>query len=141
MELDDALNKIEMGLVNPDAKEPALDYIIRDPLSNEHFLEHKKTGTMIHNYEKEMQRRRLTVKLKNAIFVVWLEVKESRSKPSMEEIIQGLIKKKKAEGHDEKAFNEARKKARKEKRERQRQEAMEKQKEADSHLASYISKD
>ena len=93
-----------MGLVNPDAKEPALDYIIRDPLSNEHFLEHKKTGTLIHNYEKEMRRRKLTVKLKNAIMVVWLEVKEARSKPSMEEIIRGLIKKKKEEGHDEKAI-------------------------------------
>ena len=112
------MNKVEMGLVNPDAKEPALDYIIRDPLSNEHFLEHKKTGTLIHNYEKEMRRRKLTVKLKNAIMVVWLEVKEARSKPSMEEIIRGLIKKKKEEGHDEKAFLEARKKARKEKRER-----------------------
>ena len=119
-ELDQALNKIEMVLVNPDAKEPALDYIIKDPLSNEHFLEHKKTGTMVHNYEKEAHRRKLTMKLKNAIMVVWLEVKESRSKPSMEEIIQGLIKKKREELHDEKAVLDAKKKERKEKRESKR---------------------
>jgi hypothetical protein len=73
--------------------------------------------------------------------VYWLEVKEARSKPSMEEIIQGLIKKKREEGHDEKAALEAKKKARKEKRESKRQEAMEKKKNADSAVASYISKD
>ena len=38
VELDDALNKLEAVLVNPDAKEPALDYIIRDPLSDRHYL-------------------------------------------------------------------------------------------------------
>lgn len=72
----------------------------------------------MHNYEKEIYRRKLTVKLKNAIMVYWLEVKQARSKPSMEEIIQGLIKKKKEESQDQQAFNEAKKKARKEKRER-----------------------
>ena len=82
-----ALNKTEIVLVNPDAKEPALDYIIRDPLSNVYYLENKQTGTMIHNSEREIHRRKLTVKLKNAIMVYWLEVKEARSKPSMEEII------------------------------------------------------
>ena len=44
----------------------------------------------------------------------------------MEEIIQGLIKKKREESQDERAFAERRKRARKEKRERQRLEAMEK---------------
>lgn len=114
------MNKTEIVLVNPDAKEPALDYIIRDPLSDKYYLQHNQSGTMIRNYEKEIHRRKLTVKLKNAIMVHWLEVKEARSKPSMEEIIQGLIKKKREEGHDEKAFLEAKKKARKEKREMKR---------------------
>lgn len=51
----------------------------------------------MHNYEKEIYRRKLTVKLKNAIMVYWLEVKQNRSKPSFEEIIKSLIKKKKEE--------------------------------------------
>jgi hypothetical protein len=33
-----------MILVNPDAKEPALDYIIRDPFSPEYYLEGKKNS-------------------------------------------------------------------------------------------------
>ena len=96
---------------------------------------------MIRNYEKEVHRRKLTVKLKNAIMVYWLEVKDARSKPSMEEIIQGLIKKKREEGTDEKEALEAKKKARKERREIKRLEALEKKKNADSAVQSYISKD
>lgn len=101
VELDTALTQTEMILVNPDAKEPALDYIIRDPFSHEYYLETKKDSVQMHNYEKEIYRRKLTVKLKNAIMVYWLEVKQARSKPSMEEIIQGLIKKKKEESQDQ----------------------------------------
>jgi hypothetical protein len=33
LELDQALTKLEIKLVNPNAKEPALDYIIKDPFS------------------------------------------------------------------------------------------------------------
>ena len=71
----------------------------------------------------------------------WLEVKKSRNKPSIEEIIKDLVAKKKEESQNLTAVNEAKKKARKEKRERARKEALEKQKEADSHLTSYISRD
>lgn len=52
---------------------------------------------MIHNYKEEEYRRKLTVKLKNAIMVYWLEVKKDRTKQSFEEIIKGLVEKKKAE--------------------------------------------
>jgi len=48
----------------------------------------------VHNYANEEYRRKLTVKLKNAIMVLWLEVKAQRSKPSMDEIIKGLLAKK-----------------------------------------------
>ena len=75
IELDQALLKQEMILVNPNAEEPALDYIIRDPYSEQHFLKHKKTGEVVLNYEREIYTRKLTVKLKNAIMVHWLKVK------------------------------------------------------------------
>ena len=81
------------------------------------------------------------MKLKNAIMQIWLEVKESRNKPSIEEVIKNLVAKKKEDSQNVSAINEAKKKARKEKRERLRREALEKQKEADSHLTSYISRD
>lgn len=45
--LDVALTDKEIQLVNPDAKEPALDYIIRDPYSHQHFLKHMLTGKVI----------------------------------------------------------------------------------------------
>lgn len=76
-----------MILVNPNAKEPALDYIIRDRFSQAHYFEHKESGLLVHNYKEEQYRRKLTVKLKNAIMVHWLEVKKKREKPSMQETI------------------------------------------------------
>jgi len=78
-------------------KEPALDYIIKDPYTNTCFYKHKKTKALIHNYQEEYRRRLLTVKLKNAIMVYWLEVKNSRAKPSFEEIIKTLTAKRRAE--------------------------------------------
>ena len=42
-ELEDALTKVEIALVNPEACEPALDYIIRDPFSDRHYMENNKT--------------------------------------------------------------------------------------------------
>lgn len=80
-DLDKALEKKEMVLVNPNAKEPALDYIIKDPVCREYFLRLKtrqaKAGkkTVQHDYKREEEANRLTVKLKNAIMVYWLEVK------------------------------------------------------------------
>lgn len=77
--------------MNPNAKEPALDYIIKDRFSQSHYFKHSKTGHVVHNYKEEEYRRKLTVKLKNAIMVYWLEVKKARSKQSFEEIIKGLV--------------------------------------------------
>jgi hypothetical protein len=96
---------------------------------------------VIHNYKEEEYRRKLTVKLKNAIMVYWLEVKKDRNKQSFEEIIKGLVEKKKAESLDQQAANEQKKRERKERRDRLRQEAIEKQKEAEAHLTSYINRD
>jgi len=87
----------EMQLVNPNAREPALDYIIKDHYSNQQFWKSKKNGKLVHNYGNEEYRRKLTLKLKNAIMVLWLDVKKSRSKPSMEEIIKSLMAKKRHE--------------------------------------------
>ena len=101
VELGQALTKLEIKLVNPDAKEPALDYIIKDPFSQAHYFKHTKSGNVIHNYKEEEYRRKLTVKLKNAIMVYWLEVKKDRNKQSFEEIIKGLVEKKKAESLDQ----------------------------------------
>ena len=68
--------QVEILLVNPDAAEPALDYIIKDPYSQSHFFKHFKNGTLVHDYETEEHRRHLTVKLKNAIMHHWLNDKK-----------------------------------------------------------------
>ena len=81
---------------------------------------------MVHNYQEEQYRRKLTVKLKNAIMVHWLEVKKKREKPSMQETIQELLKRKRLDSLDEGAANEERKRAKKEKRERERLDKIEK---------------
>ena len=105
------------------------------------FYKHQKTGNVIHNYEEEEYRKKLTVKLKNAIMVYWLRIKKARKKPSFEEIIRSLQAKKKYEHQNAGAFKEAKKKMRKEKRDRLKQEALQKQMEAEAHLTSYINKD
>ena len=127
--------------MKPGVREPALDYIICDPYSHQYYFKNNQTKNLIHNYKEEYKRRLLTVKLKNAIMQIWLEVKNSRNKPSIEDFIKDLVAKKKEESQNISAVKEAKKKARKEQRERQRKEALEKQKEADSHLTSYISRD
>ena len=53
IELDHALLKQEVKMLNPNSREPALDYIIRDPYSQEHYYRHKKTGKLVHNYKDE----------------------------------------------------------------------------------------
>ena len=42
--LDEALTAQEVQLLNPNAREPALDYIIKDPYIHSVFWKHKKTG-------------------------------------------------------------------------------------------------
>lgn len=96
---------------------------------------------MIYDYRAQEQVRKLTLKLKNAIMIYWLKVKEARKKPSFEDIIKNLQKKKREEQNNVGAFKEARKRQRKEKREKLKQEALERQQEAEAHLTSYINKD
>ena len=43
IELDHALDKQEILLVKGNRREPAIDYIICDPYSNEHYLQNKRT--------------------------------------------------------------------------------------------------
>ena len=73
--------------------------------------------------------------------IYWLKVKESRKKPSFEDIIRHLLEKKEEEKINGGAFKDARKRQRKEKREKLKQEALERQQEAEAHLTSYINKD
>ena len=100
IELDEALQNQERILLNPNAKEPALDYIIVDPYIRTQFWLSNKHNQQYHNFAAEERRRKLTVKLKNAIMAVWLEVKASRERPSFEEIIKDLIKKQKENDKD-----------------------------------------
>ena len=141
IELDQQLTQKEMQLVNPNAREPALDYIIKDPYSNSHYFKNSKSGELVHDFKEEERRRKLTVKLKNAVMIHWLDVKQTRKKPSFDEIIQDLLKKRKHETGDVQQINEEKKRLRKERRERLKQEALEKQAEAESNLTSYINKD
>ena len=124
--------------MNPNAREPALDYIIHDPYSNEHFLVDKKSGILIHDYREEERRRALTVKLKNAVMIHWLDVKQTRTKPQIQDLIKNYMDKKKAQTENPQAYKDEKKKQRAEKKERLRKEALERQREADAHLTSYI---
>ena len=45
---------------------------------------------MTYDYREQEQVRKLTLKLKNAIMIHWLKVKEARKKPSFEDIIKTL---------------------------------------------------
>lgn len=140
-ELDEALYSQEYVLIQQMNADPKLDYIIRDPFCNQMFYKHQKTGNIILNYEEEEYRKKLTVKLKNAIMVYWLRIKKARKKPSFEEIIRSLQAKRKNELQNAVAFKEAKKKMRKEKRDRIKEEAQQKQIEAEAHLTSYINRD
>ena len=114
-ELDQALEQQEMLLVEGNRRELAIDYTIEDPLSNTHFKKHKVTGAKINDYPKEQYRQDLTVKLKNAIMVVWLDVKKERNKPSIDQLIKDFKEKQKGEKQ-----KDTLKRLRKEKREKQR---------------------
>lgn len=97
-DLDKALERKEMQLVNPNAKEPALDYIIKDPVCRQYFLRYKGKNAkqnVIHDFKKEEEANRLTVKLKNAIMIFWLEEKKKRKKKSFEQVIKEYIQTKK----------------------------------------------
>ena len=91
--LDQIMDTHEAWLVGGNRKEPAIDYIIQSPYSNQYFKMNNQTGELVHNYKKEMYRRKLTTQLKNAILVVWLDVKKERSKTNLEDIIKNLTAK------------------------------------------------
>lgn len=146
-DLDKALERKEMVLVNPNAKEPALDYIIKDPTCRQYYLKLKeknpKTGTqrVMHDYKREEEANRLTVKLKNAIMVFWLEEKNKRKKKSFEQVIKEYLETKKRQAENSEEYKEERKRMKREKKERQKQEDQQRKEEAEAHLTSYINKE
>jgi predicted house-cleaning noncanonical NTP pyrophosphatase (MazG superfamily) len=79
-------------------------------------MKNMKTGKVIHDFETEEYRRKLTVKLKNAIMVHWLDIKKSRSKPSFDEVISQLLAKRKAQRQNIVAYKEEKKRLHKEKK-------------------------
>tara|TARA_B110000285_G_scaffold177652_1_gene199607 strand:+ start:1027 stop:1452 length:426 start_codon:yes stop_codon:yes gene_type:complete len=81
------------------------------------------------------------LKLKNAVMVYWLKVKETRQKKSFEEIIKELQKKKKEERENVMAFKEAKKKERLEKKQIRKLEAIKIKEAEEAHITSYINKD
>ena len=102
-----------MKLVNPKRAEPALDYILKDPIGNKYFykngLSKSKEDEIQHNFEKESHIVKLNFKLKNAIVFHLLKVQEERNKPSMEDLILQLQKKKREEAADPVKAREAKK--------------------------------
>jgi signal-transduction protein with cAMP-binding, CBS, and nucleotidyltransferase domain len=68
--LDQIMDTHEAWLVGGNRKEPAIDYIIQSPFNKQYFKVNKQTGEKVYDYKKEMYRRKLTFKLKNAILVV-----------------------------------------------------------------------
>jgi energy-converting hydrogenase A subunit M len=125
-------------LVNPNAREPALDYINIDPYSNQHFLKNMRSGKMVHDYREEDRRRMLTVKLKNAIMICWLDVKMSRAKPNFEELIKNYISQRKQQAENPEFYKNMKKKEKLERKERLRLEEQEKKREVEAHLTSYV---
>lgn len=65
----------------------ALDYIIKVP----------RDKRQKRPFEVEIKRNLLTLKLKNAVMQKWLVVKEQRKKPTIKEILNLVLKKKKEE--------------------------------------------
>lgn len=91
IELDKALTRVEQVLIYENNEEPALDYIIRDPYHHTQFYVNKNDKKVkIHDYKEEENVRKLTFKLKNAIMVYWLKVKDTRKKKTFDEIIREL---------------------------------------------------
>jgi hypothetical protein len=103
------LQEHEMKLVNPKRVEPALDYILKDELSQQYFFKNRQSDEIKHNFEKESRVNSLSFKLKNAIMYHWLQVQKNRSKPSIEELIKQLQEKRRREALDPVAAREAKK--------------------------------
>lgn len=101
-----------------------------------HYKQDVHSLDLVHNYKEEQRRRKLTVLLKNAILQVWLEVREKRSTPNMEEVIKSLSEKSKQQRDPN--YVENLKQQRKERRERERREYQERM---NAHLSQYINRE
>ena len=152
IEFDEALDLIERDLVDESKREPAIDYIIQDELSNqvtrlekdadgesklvckyrcgvENRLNGKaviksgKNQNSFDDYSERNKRDKLTIKLKNAIMVVWGDVKKTRNKINIEDVIKDLqVKAKQQKDPD---FLKIMKEQKKEEREFRRKEKLE----------------
>merc|ERR1711881_526680 len=97
-DMKSAFRKVEYENLKP--KYPlALDYIFHNNNEND--------------YESQLRKDQLKVKLKNAIMQTWSQIKKEKSPPSMNDLIDGILKKKRdsqGQGRDfkkEKQENEA----------------------------------
>ena len=126
IELDQIMDHHEAWLVGGNRREPAIDYIEQSPYSHQYFKVNRESGDLIHDYKKEMHRKKLTAQLKNAIMVVWLDVKKERNKTNLEDIIKNLVAKSNTNKGDKQQTTEDLKQLRKQKRENERKEALEK---------------
>lgn len=145
-DLEKALEKKEMQLVNPKAKEPALDYIIKDPVCRKYFLrlrnKQRKPGKEVkHDYKQEEEANRLTVKLKNAIMVFWLEEKQKRKKKNFDQVIKEYLHTKKMQSENSEEYKQERKRLKREKKEQIKMEKQQKKEEAEAHFTSYVNKE
>ena len=78
----------ERYLIEDRSFQPALDYIVYDPIVRYHKKRNKKNkGDVIDDYEETEYRNKLTQTLKNAIMQVWLCVKNNNTQPTLDEVI------------------------------------------------------
>ena len=50
------------------------------------------------NYHEKLRKNALRVRMKNAVMQTWSSIKSDRSPPSMNELIEGILKKSKDKG-------------------------------------------
>ena len=120
-----AYSQVEQEVLKPEFP-LALDYIMHNNCSQKH------------EYDTQLYKNHLRVKLKNAIMQTWSQVKSDKRPPSMNELIEEMLKAKKVQGKDifeEKQNQEALEKKMEAKRERNKQKEQKKEAESkDSYL-------
>mmetsp|Transcript_4558 Transcript_4558/g.6901 ORF Transcript_4558/g.6901 Transcript_4558/m.6901 type:complete len:170 (+) Transcript_4558:2153-2662(+) len=72
-------------------REPAIDYIICDSATVQHFYKHKQDQTKVHNYRLENYRRHLTTRMKNVFLHMWIDVQKNRNKKTLDDVINDLV--------------------------------------------------
>lgn len=65
-----------------------------NPIALDYIIKHPKDKRKPRDYEAETRRNALTVILKNAVMQQWTKVKDTRKKPTIKEILQLAVKKK-----------------------------------------------